>query len=289
MDMMAQIIAAFIVVFGVLAYLLYAYTIDTDPHELPKFFGSAFGAAVSSAVVILIFFLTRERDRRKSDVELAKLEKALWLDTWTTLPAVNLEYDYWKKGAQSPSASPGAGYSIKTRDIVIEHLRSMFFEANLTSLPRIAKAAQTHLILFHDNLRIVRERLLQILSLLSALEADRVASANDDSLAMQLTDREHDIAAMINDLIFTLENALVHGWLGQAVLDVERNWRDEFAKRGEEWIWHDGTWVQEVQAIVERYRGGALRIAQEAATTTDRGSSTSKSVTPQDANDVPTT
>jgi hypothetical protein len=252
-----QILSAFIITVGVLAYALYRYVTNTDEHELPKFFGAAFGAAVSSAVAILLFFLTRHRDRQRSNAELFKLEKAMWLDAWTTLPGVYNEYLFWEAFLKRGSKPIGESDRLKTYNIIVEHLRSAFFEANLGSLPRVAASAQTHLLLFHDNLRIAREELVQISEFVSKLDIERSRQVLGRVPTIRMTDLEQDLAEAANDLLIVLKNALAHGWLGQEALDIEGLWRGEFAHTREHKLWHDSKWILGVNKIVDEFRSDA--------------------------------
>ncbi len=179
-------------------------------------------------------------------------------DTWTTLPEVHSEYVYWQDFLKSESTSLTDANRLRTRDIILEHLRSVFFEANLSALPRVRGSAQTHLLLFHDNLRIVRERLVQISNVVMRVDAERGRQVLGRSPTVQMEGLEQDLAELANNLLNTLENALVHGWLTQEALDVGTLWRSEFAHTPEKRLWDDGAWIPEAQRIVEQYRTDSI-------------------------------
>lgn len=229
-----------------------------DPKEWPKVAGAALGAVISAGMAFLVFALSRRREMVKASEDLVKLEKAYWLDTWTTLPVVYEELVYWRtRSGQSTGVSATAMYP-RALDIIVEHLRSQFFDTNLNSIIRLSMEAQTSLMVFHDNLRIVRERLVQVIPLLVEFEKrlrgdDRVvvddpwirariesgpapynvqsdetrSTAKLDFNDPWMRDRLIDIGVLSKELAEVLESALLHGWAAQQTLDREGKWAQE--------------------------------------------------------------
>src|SRR5262249_50980172 len=105
-------------------------------------------------------------------------------------------------------------------DLIIEHLRSQFYEANLSALPNLDLRSQHLLVMFHDLLRVTRERLGQLAPLVRDAESNSAQSDNKQ--------RDAAIQKLTGVLVWTLENVLLHGWAAQEHLDHDGRWKDEF-------------------------------------------------------------
>lgn len=168
----------FVVCFG--AAFLASYWFDKN--EIPKVVGAGFGALVSAAIALLITGLAQKRDSDKSKADQQRLENAFWVDTWTTLPALCEEYTYWK--ALSGQAASATAERPRRHDLVVEHMHSMFFEANLASIYRLPSEVQTSLLVAHDNLRIARERVGQVNALLAKLEGNDTPALGSGAISL---------------------------------------------------------------------------------------------------------
>jgi hypothetical protein len=223
---------------------------EFNPDEIPKIVGAAFGAFVSGSLAILLFYMTQIRDGTKSELELFRLRRAYWHDTFTTLPVVYEEWLYWKtrSGQQGETT---AQWRTRSMDLIIEHLRSSFYEANLGSLPRIPIGAQANLMMFHDDLRIVCERIKQLTPLVEKYEG-ALAAGVDFSTPLHIASLI-DIAELSKGLAELLESVLLYGWAAQTDLDQDGVWRSEY------YAGDDGSLPRPTPAWI----GGILALAQQ--------------------------
>ncbi len=226
-----------------------------DHDEVPKIAGSAFGAILSGATAFLIFYLSRARDAEKAEADQLKLEKAYWLDTWTMLPDVYDELLYWQECAGQETNPDGLRRQPRSLDLIVEHLHSSFFDANLASVMRLRMEAHTSLVSFHDFLRVGRERVKQLAPLLVELEA-RMPNTSDKSLSASfedpwIRDRLINVAELSKGLADILDGALTYGWRGQEKLQANRGWQEEFVSLDRTQP-PDIDWIADIKALQER-------------------------------------
>jgi len=220
---MQFIIGLFILLFVVLFFVAYAITVEFDKNELPKIVGAALGASFSAAVAILLFYLSRARDEERSALETLKFQKAHWQEIWAMMPYVYEELIYWKANSGEEPMPANRELRARSVDVIVEHLHSEFFDATLDSMPRLPMKAQNYMLVFHDNLRVVRERLQQVIPILREFEKNKERLAEPDR-----RDQLYDIGVLSKELAEVIESALLHGWAAQQSLDTDGRWRSEY-------------------------------------------------------------
>ena len=93
--------------------------------------------------------------------------------------------------------------------------------------------AQNYILIFHDNLRVVRERLRQVFPILLAYESNKSKMGPRTAEEMlvepgQLYDQLYDIGVLSKELAEVIESALLYGWAAQKCLDPDGEWRREY-------------------------------------------------------------
>jgi len=257
---MHLIIGFFVLLFVVAVFFAYWTTITFNHEELPKLVGAAFGAATGGAVAILLFFLTRAKDQEAKDRETTRLMKGYWQDVWAMLPGVHEEMVYWR--ARSPGTYGPFAPKLATSsgDLIVEHLKSAFYQANLSSLYRLDLKSQRLLLVFHDNLRIVCEYLGQLIKLVARQEelsrrigASAQAQADNSGNIQELQYLEGAIEKLAGDVADLLQSAVLQGWAVQVHLDEHGDWQKEYHAPTEPYLpTYSRAWVGGIQSLVNR-------------------------------------
>jgi hypothetical protein len=250
---MQLIIGAFIVLLVAMFLVAHQITMAFDEKELPKIVGAAFGASFSAAVAILLFYLSRARDEERSQSESLKFQKAHWQEVWAMMPSVYQEMVYCKANSGEQPMPPGQSPA-RSVDVIVEHLHSEFFDATIESTPRLSMKAQNYLLIFHDNLRVVRERLRQVFPILLAYESNKskMGPRTADEMLVE-RDQEQDIGVLSKEMAEVIESALLYGWAAQKCLDPDEEWRREYETPDLDYIPRPNSdWIGAVTALSQR-------------------------------------
>ena len=137
------------------------------------------------------------------------------------LPAVYDEMVYWVSRSGDDDGEPETRHRPEAHELVVEHLRSTFYEANLGIFHRLDLKSQRLILDFHDNLRIVCEQISRVLAMV--IERDRRSTEAQSNDSTGLLDR--DIDALTDSIAGLLENMVLHGWAAQEHLDADHKWQ----------------------------------------------------------------